>query len=314
MRSGGIGQASPERVVQATRIRTFSPQLKPTRFSGWLFSSDWDMPEGDTIRKLCTALRPVLVGEVILRSRARFGIRCPVAGQSVIGVDSRGKHLLIQLASGAVLRTHLGMYGSWHWYRPGERWRKPERQASVVLETADRILVCFNAKEVQWLDGGSFQERDFVHGLGPDLIADPFDARGIIDRVRALSHTEASLADLLLDQRIACGLGNVYKSEVLFLGRMAPDRSVSEIPDRVLVRLYRIARILLGRNLGAGPRVTRFAEDGRGRLWVYRRRGLPCLRCGTAIAAGAMGRDRRSTYWCPSCQRVPASAGDHSRR
>ena len=110
------------------------------------------------------------------------------------------------------------------------------------------------------------------------------------------------MADVLLDQRVACGIGNVYKSELLFLHRVHPLAPLGTVGDSVLLTLYRNAAVLLDRNLRPGPRITRFENDTGGRLWVYRRAGLPCFECGSTIHYQRCGKDWRSTYWCPVCQ------------
>jgi endonuclease-8 len=110
------------------------------------------------------------------------------------------------------------------------------------------------------------------------------------------------LVDLLLDQRIAAGIGNVYKCEVLFLEGCAARQTLAETEPGRLGALYRRAAALLQENLGGGPRATRPNHDGRGHLWVYGRAGRPCLRCGTAIARDRIGAAPRTTYWCPTCQ------------
>ena len=164
------------------------------------------------------------------------------------------------------------------------------------------LFVCFNAREAEILSSGGFRHRDARHRLGPDLIADHPQLERIAAHARTLLEPDALLVDLLLDQRVACGIGNVYKSEVLFLEARSPHASLGETTDEVLTGLYRRAVGLLRGNLGAGPRVTRRVADGRSNLWVYRRRGLPCLRCGTKVEGADLGRIRRSTYWCPGCQ------------
>jgi endonuclease-8 len=260
------------------------------------------MPEGDTIHKLATALRPRLVGQVLVRARWPRGDARRLAGRRVEAVWALGKHLLMALEGGWVLRSHLGMYGVWHHYAPGEPWRRPQRQAALALWTAREVLVCFNARETELLREDGIRLTNLEHRLGPDLLGEGFDAAGAVTRARELLQPEAPLVDVLLDQRVACGIGNVYKSEVLFLEGHHPLARLSDTPDAVLVALYTTARDLLRRNLGGGPRVTRFADDGLGRLWVYRRKGEPCLRCGERVQALRAGKDLRSTYFCPACQ------------
>lgn len=133
-------------------------------------------------------------------------------------------------------------------------------------------------------------------------MAPELDLEQIAERARSLLEPEAPLVDMLLDQRVACGLGNVYKSEVLFIAQRPPHRCLAAVGDRELLELYATGRRLLLQNLGGGPRITPFADDRAERLWVYRRWGRSCLCCLAKICYGRMGHHLRSTYWCPACQ------------
>ncbi len=260
------------------------------------------MPEGDTIHKLAKYLHSALAGTLVQGVRLR-----PVFGDSsgprrVSGVVSEGKHLYLSFDDGWQLRSHLGMYGSWHRYRPGQPWRKPARQASIVIVGADADYVCFNAKQVQWLKQLGFARADQANRLGPDLIREPFDADRILARAKALLSSSTLIVDLLLDQRLAAGIGNVYKSEILFVEGRSPMLRLQDLSNDALASLYWRAAELLRDNLGGGPRTTRKAFDEKGPLWVYGRFARPCLRCATPIRRASLGVNPRSTYWCPACQ------------
>lgn len=278
------------------------------------------MPEGDTIHKIAAAMRPALLEQRVQKARLRLwpagayrrdgpeasadattaGTR--IEGRVIREVFARGKHLFFSFEEGLLLRSHLGMYGSWHRYRSTESWRKPEWQASIALWIGDDAFVCFNAREVELTHDPSIRHTNFSSRLGPDLLAEALDLGLVVERARQFVEADTSLADLLLDQRVACGVGNVYKSEVLFMEGEDPLLTVDLLPDAAMRRLYQRARALLRRNLGGGRRVTRPVNDGLGRLWVYGRQGAPCFHCGAAIRHARSGRDRRSTYWCPACQ------------
>jgi endonuclease-8 len=262
------------------------------------------MPEGDTIFKLAEYLRPELSGRRLVAGQVR-GIASPdLAGRCVSGVFAKGKHLFIALDDRRLLRSHLGMWGSWHGYAPGERWQKPRRQASIILDLGERVFVCFNPLQVEILREAGVRRRRLEVALGPDLLAATTDFDGVLARAREIATTQTPIVDVLLNQRIATGIGNVYKSEVLFLERLAPQVSLGDLDDDRLLRLYQRARRLLGFNLRGGPRVTRRANDDAGRLWVYGRTGQPCLVCDDRIRSARLGHGLRSTFWCPSCQRV----------
>jgi endonuclease-8 len=265
------------------------------------------MPEGDTLHKLARALQPRLQGQTIRLTRLR-GVPpgAPLPAGRVESVTAEGKHLLIRFAGeegGArVLRTHLGLWGGWHQYAKGEVWQKPARQASVVLETEDAVFVCFNVREVEVMSAAGVQRRALITRLGPDLLGADVDLTVLPARAREILPGGAPLVDVLLDQRIASGIGNVYKSELLFLQGIAPMTALEDVSDEGLMAAYALARDLLSRNLGYGPRTTRFEADDRGTLWVYGRRDAPCLMCGSVIRYARLGRDQRGTYWCQVCQ------------
>lgn len=260
------------------------------------------MPEGDTIFKVAKILRDEILGATVKRGRLRDQPRVRLDGRRIEEVTARGKHLFLTLDDGTVLRSHLGMFGSWHRYRTGEKWRRPRRQASIELDLDRDVFVCFNAKEVEILRSGGVRRRQIETRLGTDLIAQEIDREAILARAREFLGPETLVVDLLLDQRVAAGIGNAYKSEILFLHEVNPRRTLAGLEDLQIQGMYETARSLLRKNLGRGPRVTRFARDGAGRHWVYHRLGMPCFKCGTGIAYERMGKTWRGTYWCPGCQ------------
>lgn len=259
------------------------------------------MPEGDTIARTARSLARWLAGREITAaaSQRRKVPADRLVGRTVESVEARAKHLLIRLSSGDVLHTHMRMTGSWHVYRAGERWRKPGWQARVVLEAGDRVAVCFDAPVVELLAPGEVERHPSIANLGPDVLVDPFDTDEVCRRAAARP-PDVPIGDVLLDQRVAAGVGNIYKSETLFACGVDPFTPAGELDDGTRHRLLATASKLLRANLGTGPRST----IGAGHLGVYGRRGRPCRRCGTPISSARQGQNR-TTYWCPSCQRRP---------
>jgi endonuclease-8 len=174
-----------------------------------------------------------------------------------------------------------------------------------MIETADVVAVCSLAPVVELLSATQAAAHPALSRLGPDLLGAAFDADAARRRLRARG--DAEIATALLDQTALAGIGNVYKSEVLFLCGVSPFVRVRLLEDATLDRIVARARELLRRNIGpSGPR--RVPGLAPGRLWVYRRSGQPCLRCGTAVQRAVQGEQARSTYFCPTCQRVDAGA------
>lgn len=274
------------------------------------------MPEGDTIFRTAEVLRAALAGKVVtaLRSPLPALAEAGLPGRRVTAVEPRGKHLLIRFDDGRVLHTHMRMTGSWHVYRPAERWRKPERQARVAIEVEGRpgeagaageslVAVCFNAPVVQLLTArGAARDRTLAT-LGPDLLAPDFDP--VAARQGLRRHDDRPIGEALMAQQALAGIGNIYKSETLFLCGLNPFAPVAALSDADLDALVAKARALLSANLSGAPRRTVPLGRGAGRLWVYGRGGEPCRRCGAAVRMRRQGEAARSTYWCPSCQPPP---------
>ncbi|MFK7957932.1 MAG: DNA-formamidopyrimidine glycosylase family protein [Lysobacterales bacterium] len=261
------------------------------------------MPEGDTVHKIANYLKPRLSGKpleaLLIADRSA---QQSVQAKAIVSVRAMGKHLFVDLDSGYSVRSHLGMHGSWHRYPLGQPWRKPKTRASLVLTVDNNDYVCFNAKEVELVSTPSVRAAVLDGRSGPDLTAGGFDPSIIVQRARDMAEADTLAIDVLLDQRIASGIGNVYKSELMYIYQLAPSTVIGQLDNEALRDLYRTASELLGANLGGGPRITRRESDGAGRLWVYRRAGLPCHRCDHPIAYDRLGRHHRSTYWCPDCQ------------
>ncbi len=269
------------------------------------------MPEGDTIHHVASVLEAALAGHRIEavdgshHAVRREGRR--LRGATVRAVEARGKHVLIHTDHGWTIRTHLQMTGRWRVYGPAEPWRISPGKARVVVRTSEAVAVCFATPSVE------IDRTDRVlaglERLGPDLTAPQPDLAEAIRRTRTARHP--TLADLLLDQHTAAGIGNVYKSEVLFLAGLDPHAAPDTVGDAALVDVFARAARLLRANV-ADPRRTTTGSRGRQRLWVYDRRGRPCRRCGTAIRSDTHGTLDRVTYWCPTCQ--PPRNPDHGAR
>jgi endonuclease VIII len=259
------------------------------------------MPEGDTIYRAATRLRPILEGQPVERARARWDQidAASLVGHTVTGVEARGKHLLFHFDDGRALHSHMGMTGSWHIYRLGEGWQKPEHRAAIVLEGPQYLVVCFTPKTLELLSAAALRRHPYLQRLGPDLLGGQLDEAEVLRRFR--THDVTPIGEAVMNQTIACGVGNVYKSEVLFLLHIDPLAPVGTLSDEQVLAIVRKSRELMQQNLEGYPRTTRHALDGR-RVWVYGRSGQACFVCGTAIELFRQGDLGRTTYWCPKCQ------------
>ena len=275
------------------------------------------MPEGDTIYRAAQTLHRALAGRVVTGFTSvfphltRVDDDAPMAGRVVERVEARGKHLLMALSGELVLRTHMRMHGSWHVYRPGERWQRPRHEMRIVVETEAIHAVAFSVPVAEFVTPAELARASEIARLGPDLLAADFDEAGAVARLAARPNVD--IADALLDQTALAGIGNVFKSETLFVARINPFTPVIDLPPGALVELVRAAARLRRMNVAPndssgqarpyrGLRRTTGRADPAARLWVYQRSGQPCRRCGTPISRRKQGPYARSTYWCERCQ------------
>jgi endonuclease-8 len=294
------------------------------------------MPEGDTIYRTARTLGRALSGETLTGFRtevaqiAAANDQTPFLGQVVTEVESRGKWLLIHIAgqaaledeeadsrdaSARILATHMLMSGSWHIYRPGERWQQPAANMRIVLETAGFVAVAFRVPVAKVFTPQSLAREPRIPLLASDVLRPDFDPDAALIRLQTRAQDE--LANALLDQRILAGVGNVFKSEICFLARISPFARVSTLTPEQGREVVFLAQRLLAANVledsgdtivtyqGRKRRTTRQADPSEN-LWVYGRRNEPCRRCGQPIERCLQGPGARVTYWCPYCQPLTA--------
>jgi endonuclease VIII len=274
------------------------------------------MPEGDTIFRAARTLHRALADSIVTRFESvypqltRVADDTPIIGRLVERVESQGKHLLMRFSGDLVLRTHMRMSGSWHIYRPDERWHRSPREMRVLVATERFVAVGFNIPVAEFETTHTLRRDEALGSLGPDLLSPAFDEAEALRRMRRQASVE--IGPVLLNQRVVAGIGNVFKSETLFLCGVHPFTRVSQITDQQLVALLRTGRRLLGANVlpsskegittYTGLRARSIDAEHSDRLWVYGRGNKPCRRCDTPIAARKQGLDARITYWCPRCQ------------
>lgn len=279
------------------------------------------MPEGDSIFRAARTLNRALAGRTVTRFETvfphltRLDVDQPVRGRVIERVESRGKHLLMWLSGGLVLRTHMRMKGSWHVYRPGERWQRPHHDMRIAIGTADFEAIAFNVPVAEFLTARDVEQQGDLRDLGPDPLSESFDGAEAVTRIAARGDTD--IADVLLDQRAIAGIGNIYKSETLFMCRVNPFTPVRDLDRATLEQLVTTAAKLLRLNVTApsgGGIVTTGRIDPSARLWVYGRGGQPCRRCGAPVSRQKQGPNARSTYWCERCQPARPVASGFSRK
>jgi endonuclease VIII len=259
------------------------------------------VPEGDTVWLAGRRMHEALAGRVLTRADLRVPklATADLHGREVIGVTPRGKHLLTRIEPDLTLHTHFRMDGSWHLYRPGQRWRGgPAHAIRAVLANADWEAVGYRLHDVELVP--TAEEGRLVGHLGPDLLGPDWDEAEAVRRLAADPAREIGQA--LLDQRVLAGIGNVYKAETLFVRGIAPFTPVGAAGD--LAKVVRTAHRLLSANREHPEQSTTGSLRRGEQHYVYGRGGQPCRRCGTPIVTAEQGEPpyQRPTWWCPHCQ------------
>jgi endonuclease-8 len=278
------------------------------------------VPEGDTIFRTARALGRALTAKPITGFRStyplltRFDDDTPLKGQTVEHVESRGKWLLIHFSGGGTLATHMLMSGSWHIYRPGERWQQPRANMRIVLENSEYVAVGFRVPVAKMLKPQELARALRIPAASIDVLSGKFETAEVSRRL--LAHGDEEIGDVLLHQEAIAGVGNVFKSEICFVTAINPFRKVAALSREQIEALIDAAQKLVKANVledsgdtivtyGGRKRRTTHESDPGASLWVYGRDGEPCRQCGERIRRRIQGPDARVTFWCSRCQPMP---------
>ena len=264
------------------------------------------MAEGHAVARWADALQ-ALVGETLTDVAAprRWQARAAeLVGGTVTGVQAHGKHLVLKFSVPWIIHAHALQYGSWQVGTRGIEPRKERRYVRLHLVTTSHEAFYFHGPVMEVLSLEEFSAYERFQSLGPDLLHHDFDATAAAIRVRAAGARE--IGDVIVDQRVVAGIGNIYKSEGLFLAGIHPRLPASQVSVDQLRTMFRDVVSLMQagrRSFGATVTVPEDVREREGvRNWVYRRRGARCLKCGTAIEMERQGALRRMVFFCPVCQ------------
>lgn len=268
-----------------------------------------------------------------------------IIGSTVLSVDTYGKNIILHFSSNIYLRNHMMMWGKWRIYsrieydsgkaKPPTRvkWKKElnnnkladvsnkigedvinhsdgdlitnvqnDPRTRLALITDSHVVVQFNGPILQFSEDNPLLHES-ISRLGPDALSTDFDTKEAKKRLK--ERIEMKLADLLLDQTFVAGVGNKYKSEILFLLKVCPFRLAKDLSLSEQEKLLqKIREVLKAGYLNAGrTRTQQEGETGKWnfRHWVFRRAGRPCWICETPVIMDRHSSSR-VTFWCPCCQ------------
>lgn len=265
------------------------------------------MPEGHVSHRNSLRFTAALAGTVVRRVETPEPRIVPqkipdrLVGDTIASVDAVGKHHLFRFNSGRTLHSHLGMGGSW---RLSTADQAPTlRRLWLAVWTDQHVLAQYGGPQLRLYEPN--EPIPMLRGLGTDLLNADVDPAAATARALAAIDPGRTVGEALMDQRVVSGIGNVYRSEVLFLCGTDPWRNVGGLSTDEARELGRTGERLLSDGVGhRGPITTYHSPDPRSRerTWVYGRRDRPCRRCGTPIVSRGMGDTNRTVYWCPTCQ------------
>jgi endonuclease VIII len=258
------------------------------------------MMAGD-VAHVASAMRTALVGRPMVRFDAPKLIGpVPQAGRMVEVVEAHGKHLEVMWDDGIVLDTHLKGRSEWHVYRQGAPWRKSWEQLRASIQTDDFVAVCFDAPSVETYRAPDPTRHPGRGRLGPDLGRPGVDLSEAVELLLAYPEREARLRDVMVDQRVMQGVGNVYRCEVLWAAELSPWAHIADLTHHDALLIVNTAAKMVRTNAQRLRRTTTNRTSGG--LAVYGRCGQGCIRCRETVCSRPVGRYGRMLYWCPGCQ------------
>ena len=273
------------------------------------------MPEGHTLRRLADDLTAAFAGRTVrvTSPQGRFAAdAAQVDGSRVVGADSAGKHLFLELEGGRFVHVHLGLIGQFDVHASVGQVEPPRGAVRLRLVADDDLGTAYaDLRGAILCDLVGPARRDEVIGrLGPDPLrsdADPEKAW------RRISRSHRPIGDLLMDQKVLAGVGNVYRAEVLFRHRIHPLRPGNTLRVGQWRAIWADLVELMGEGVRSGridtvrPEHTPEAmgrpprqDDHGGEVYVYRRTSMPCHLCGSTVRTGELVG--RNIFWCPRCQ------------
>ena len=245
---------------------------------------------GGKIAHTAAAMRTALVGLPTLRFDAMSTIGpAPVERSVIESITVKGREILVQWDDGIVLSTALLFSGEWHLYRTDETWRKETYRARVVIDVEGWVAVCFDAPIVETYRQPDRKRHPQSGGVGPNISQPKTDLSGCTQRLLGYRYADAMIADVLMDESVVSGLGNVARSEALWAVGLSPYAKMADLSYEDCAVLIETASRIVQRDHETSPA-------------VYGRNGQQCVRCRGTIEFKTIGNPRRNLYWCPECQ------------
>jgi formamidopyrimidine-DNA glycosylase len=275
-----------------------------------------ELPEVESLRQILQrsavgrTIVHAAIGAAPLRRRTTADFAAAIRGRRIERISRRAKYLMIELGGNGVLLVHLGMSGSLtHRGRGFDDREFNPRHDHVVLTLDDGSRMVFNDPRrfgiVRLVERGALNDAAELKDLGPEPLSANFDADFLARKARG---RRVAIKNLLMDQRIVAGIGNIYAAEILFRAGVRPTRRAGRVTRAEIGKIVRATRDVLRAAISSRGTTFRSYRDSRGRpgrfarrLMVYGREGEPCYKCSMPIRNVIVGQ--RASFYCPRCQR-----------
>jgi endonuclease VIII len=220
-----------------------------------------------------------------------FGLAEAIDGHVLESVEARGKHLLIAFDHGRILHSHLRMTGAWHVYPEGRAWARSPRNAWLTLAAGGLVAVQFGGPVLELLDRARVALHPALRSLGPNLLDEDPRIGIAVQRARSRSPVMRPIGEVLLDQAVSAGIGNVVRCEALHAVRVDPWAPLDGFSDSTVAALLEESRRVLQAGMRSGGALPRT---------IYGRK--ICPRCGAVVQRRGQGDQARTLHWCAACQ------------
>jgi DNA-formamidopyrimidine glycosylase len=264
------------------------------------------LPEGHSVHRSANDFKRLYVGEPVLidSPQGRFSSQAKlISGRTLVNARAIGKQLFLEFDNSLTLRIHLGIYGKWRTHPAGDfpevvgEVRARFSSSKAILELrGPTVCEVLNESEV-----AKVEKR-----LGPDPLNPDPRGKHKARFVEKVLGSKISIGQLLMNQHVVSGIGNVYRAELLFRAGISPHTAGNQLPRELAEALWDDSVKLMKVGVKTSFMITRdelFTKrpSKSERNWVYKREGQPCRACDSKISLEMMVG--RKLYWCPTCQR-----------
>lgn len=273
------------------------------------------MPEGPEIRRAADQIERALKGQTA--QAVHFGLpelrqyEKLLTGQSVLGIETRGKAMLTHFDHGLSIYSHNQLYGVW---RIVQRDKLPStrRQLRLAIHTCQHSALLYSASDISVWQTNEIDQHPFLARIGPDILSPNLTWQEVVGRLQSKAFCNRALSSVYLDQGFLAGLGNYLRSEILFIAGTHPAKKARELKRGELGKLaratldvahrsYQLAGVTLPERRYKALRQTGLTH-GKARFFVFARASQRCRVCQAKIQRESA--NSRRIYVCPGCQPI----------